>query len=109
MAAVTSCENTLYSEKQVPVALCESLFLQPFPVLNGFLAPFFILVLVNLPSTELSVLSLKKIPKNKGGNLRLIPVIGFGTLGIFSCNLSRNLLPHELKKKLSVASQQNTK
>ena len=47
--------------------------------------------------------------KNKGGNSRLIPVIGFGTVGIFCCNLSRNLLRHELKKKLSAASQQNTK
>ena len=74
-------------------------FCNRFPFRRAFSRLFLILVLVNLLSTELSVLSLKKIPQNKGGNLRLIPVRGFGTVGIFSCNLSHNLLRHELKKK----------
>lgn len=78
MASYAVVVSQIYSEKQGPVGLCQSLFLQLFPVPKGFLGPFFILVLVNLPSAELSRLSLQKIPQNKGGNSRLISVIGFG-------------------------------
>ena len=46
-----------------PVALCESRFCNPncSPFQRAFSRPFFILVLVNLPSTELSVLSVTRL------------------------------------------------
>ena len=75
MASYAVVVSQIYSEKQGPVGLRESLFLQLFPVPKGFLGPFFILVLVNLPSAELSRLSSQKIPQNKSGNSRLISVI----------------------------------
>jgi len=55
----------------------ESLF-ATVPRSEGLSRAFFILVPVTLPSAELSRLSLQKIPQNRGGNSRLISVIGFG-------------------------------